>query len=152
MQLCAMRDDRSWRRCRPAARLRPNGALTHGRSVTGLRAANLQSCGRLQSNGTPASPCSLSRTAPGRYADAALLCLVEAVFIASLSTLRLGATATTGLCCSLELVQSKKASRAKPTVSYNFTATRRRRSLELVQSKKASRAKPTHTSILYVGS
>ena len=45
---------------------------------------------------------------------------------------------------SLELVQSKKASRAKPTLFSCFlTATRRRRSLELIQSKKASHAKPT---------
>ena len=66
MQLCVVQDGRGWQRglaCRRSfdptgpgqstvfPRLRPNGASSHGRSVAGLRASNLQSCGQLQSNG-----------------------------------------------------------------------------------------------------
>ena len=140
MQLCMMRDDRSWRR-RPAVRLRPNGASTHGRGVTGLRVANLQSCGQLQSNGTGAAnlqSCGQlqSNGTRRRCVDAALLRLVEAAVqprpngavllrrfrlieaasIASLNMLRLGAAAPTGLCCSFEPAQSKKVPRTKPTL------------------------------------
>lgn len=55
-------------------------------------------------------------TGPGRSVDAAPFRLVEAASIASLSTLRLGAAATTGLCCSFKPAQPKKALRAKPTI------------------------------------
>jgi hypothetical protein len=86
---------------------------------------------------------SLDPTVLGRSADTAPFRLTEAASIASLSMLRLGAAASTGWCCSLELAQSKKASLTKPTLFSCFlTATRHCRSLELVQSKKASHAKP----------
>jgi len=51
MQLYVMRD--GWGELQFFLQLRPNGALTRGCSAAGFRAINLQSCGQLQSNGTP---------------------------------------------------------------------------------------------------
>jgi len=64
----------------------------------------------------PATLCSLDQTVLHRSVNAALLRLTKSASIASLSMLWLGAAASTRWCCNLELVQPKKASRAKPTV------------------------------------